>query len=282
METQPLLHKPSYWEEYIPWYPDGCFGPYRSNKIGYSRRELVADMAIHVVGLVVGFAGCIALLMTASENDVSLELQQSLKVYCVSLMTMLSCSFVFNSFAWSSHIWLLQLFDHIGIVFLIAGSYTPIMTFFCCPRTLAFVWIMALVTFTIKASRSRFDVTQVHVPIFLFMGWCIVALWRIALPASTHWGMAVCFTGGVFYTVGLIPWATNVIEFHNAIWHVFVLAGSTCIFAFIYNEVAQPAHWRVADEHVCHGHLFGRDAEWKTFFAHRHLPWLGSVEIGSL
>ena len=49
--------------------------------------------------------------------------------------------------------------------------------------------------------------------------------------------------GGVLYTGGLAPWAYNRMEFHNAIWHTFVLWASCCFYAVIFLEVAQPENW---------------------------------------
>ena len=43
-----------YWKQRITWYPDGCFGPYRSAADGYSRREIAADAAVHALGVACG------------------------------------------------------------------------------------------------------------------------------------------------------------------------------------------------------------------------------------
>ncbi|MGB0767174.1 MAG: hypothetical protein ACPGYV_05650 [Phycisphaeraceae bacterium] len=51
--------------------------------------------------------------------------------------------------------------------------------------------------------------------------------------------------GGTLYTAGLLPWACNRLEYHNAIWHVFVLAASAVFYYVIYHEVALPsAFWQ--------------------------------------
>merc|ERR1719421_1356919 len=138
---------------------------------------------------------------------------------------MLCCSAVFNGLAWSRHIWALQLCDHTGILLLIAGTYTPMMTFVCCPISLIFVWSLAVFSFTAKASRSRLDVVALHVPCFLLMGWSCVLIWKDLVEVFTYWACGMCLAGGLFYTLGLVPWAISKLEFHNAIWHVFVLAG---------------------------------------------------------
>ena len=46
--------------------------------------------------------------------------------------------------------------------------------------------------------------------------------------------------GGCLYTGGLVPWACNGLEFHNAIWHVCVLAASAVFYSVVYHELALP------------------------------------------
>lgn len=255
------FHKPKtenrYWSECIPWYPDGCFGPYRSNAYGYSRRELAADGATHVIGITLGCVAVVMLIVSGVVHKPPVEVTVALSVYGAGLLCMLCCSAVFNGLAWTKHIWALQLCDHIGILFLIAGSYTPIMTFACCPRTLAFVWVLAVVSMVAKASRSRLDVVQFHVPIFLLMGWSCMAIWKDVVAVLTPWACRGCVVGGILYTVGLVPWAINKLEFHNAIWHVFVLAASACFLAVMYHEISQPSNWQAVQSGTCQANLFG-------------------------
>jgi hemolysin III len=245
-----------YWTERIPWYPDGCFGPYRCHADGYSRRELVADGITHVLGISLGCVGVVMLIKNSIINHSPRAVTASLSIYSFGLLAMLCCSAAFNGWAWSRHIWKLQLCDHTGILLLIAGSYTPLMIFACCHRVLVFVWSLAFVSFVAKASRSRFDVVALHVPCFLLMGWSCMLVWHDLLVVFTPWAFKMLVVGGVLYTVGLVPWALNKIEFHNAAWHMFVLAASTCMLAILYVEVAQPSHWQDVSPGTCRANAF--------------------------
>ncbi|EOD27064.1 hypothetical protein EMIHUDRAFT_203601 [Emiliania huxleyi CCMP1516] len=243
-EAPSAASRPGYWRETVAWYPDGIFGPYRPPSTGYSRRELLADGVVHVAGVALGFVGVGALLATQAAKRPPAEVVGALLVYCASLLAMLLCSATFNGLAWSKpHLWALQLADHTGILLLIAGTYCPIMAMACCPRTLVFVWGLALTSFAVKASRSRLDVVNVHVPLFIMMGWAVVSAWGDVMGALTPWAQSMCLAGGLLYTVGLVPWAVNRLEYHNAVWHVFVLAASGCFFAVQLLEVAQPDRW---------------------------------------
>ena len=167
----------SYWREQIPWYPSTVFGPYRLR--GYSRRELVADGVVHAAGCVLGLAAAALLVPRAIAVATPAPLAAGLGLYALSLVCMLFCSATFNMMVatWKKSTWELQLADHLGILLLIAGTYTPFMLHACSPRVLAFVWLVGLVSFAAKASKSPLDVVQLHVPCFLAMGWACTMTW---------------------------------------------------------------------------------------------------------
>ena len=234
----------NWWAQRIAWYPTGCFGPYRSPEAGYSRRELVADAAVHLVGMLLGSISGVALLLrTIAVPECPRPVAAAVAMYVVSLLAMLFCSAAFNMLVarLPRLLWALQLADHAGILLLIAGSYTPLMTILCFWRMLAFVWTVGLVSFVAKASRSALDVLPLHVGCFLAMGWAVLAVWSDLRDTVSPWALRQCVVGGTIYSAGLVPWAMSRLEFHNAIWHVCVLAASGVFYVTIYVEVATPS-----------------------------------------
>ena len=169
-------------------------------------------------------------------------LAAGLGLYALSLVCMLFCSATFNMMVatWKKSTWELQLADHLGILLLIAGTYTPFMLHACSPRVLAFVWLVGAVSFAAKASKSPLDVVQLHVPCFLAMGWACTMTWTAVSQTITPWAIRRLVIGGCLYTGGLVPWACNFVEFHNAIWHVCVLAASAVFYSVVYHELALP------------------------------------------
>lgn len=100
-------------------------------------------------------------------------------------------------------------------------------------------------SFTAKASGSYLDLLALHVLCFLAMGWACVASWADVSGALSPQALQGLLLGGTLYTVGLLPWACQRLEYHNAIWHGFVLAASAVFYWVIYNEVAMPsAFWQ--------------------------------------
>ena len=245
---QQWRHKsPTWWAQRVTWYPDGCFGPYRSAQEGYSRRELAADAAVHLVGVSMGCVGALLMLERVADPACPAAVRVGLCVYACSLLAMLCCSAAFNLLVkrWPASTKALQLADHAGILLLIAGTYTPLMVVLCGGRTLAFVWTAGLVSFSAKASGSLLDLLALHVLCFLSMGWACVASWAAISAALSPPTLQRMLLGGTLYTAGLLPWACNRLEYHNAIWHVFVLAASAVFYYVIYHEVALPsAFWQ--------------------------------------
>lgn len=237
-----------WWMKRFRWYPGGCMGPYRSATIGYSRRELIADAILHINSITIGCIGLAVLAWRIANDDRLNPLAPGLYLYSVSLVTMFCCSALFNmrvGFVRHSpeKVRFIQLCDHSGIILLIAGTYTPFMLLYCCPRILLFVWSAGFVSWFAKATKSKYDLLPLHVTCFLAMGWSTVIdserLLKL-LPMSMCRQMVL---GGALYTIGLIPWASASYEFHNAVWHLFVLAASIVFYLQVLYQVATPASW---------------------------------------
>jgi hemolysin III len=137
-------------------------------------------------------------------------------------------------------------FDHIGIYFLIAGSYTPVvwnlMRGWWRRGTLALVWFFASV-------GTLLILTTGLLPLFwstlfyLAIGWgallCYVELTRLLSPRA----LFPLLLGGLLYSVGallnLLAWPVLWPGFFGAheVFHLFVMAGSLSHFWFVLKVV---------------------------------------------
>ena len=90
------------------------------------RRELFADVAVHALGLALGAAGVVAMLVLAARSPVHGQLLP-VTVYLAGLLAMLGCSAVYH--VWRSCRWRdwLRRLDHAAIFVMIAGTYTPLV-----------------------------------------------------------------------------------------------------------------------------------------------------------
>jgi hemolysin III len=132
---------------------------------------------------------------------------------------------------------ILRRFDHAVIYMLIAGTYTPFALVLCRGNwgwmIFGITWGIALFGVCMKAFfTGRFEVFSLI--LYLALGWTAVFFAKpmiasIPLPAII-W-MAV---GGLFYTGGVAFYVWDRLPFNHAIWHVFVVAGSTAHFFAVF------------------------------------------------
>ena len=141
----------------------------------------------------------------------------------------------------------LRTLDHIAIYFLIAGTYTPVALITLKGplgwTLLAAVWLVAL-------TGIPFKLFYLHAPVwlststYLAMGYlALVAVVPIARAVSFG-GLAWLIAGGLAYTIGAVIYARRRPDpfpgrfGHHEIWHLLVIAGSSCHFAFMFYHVA--------------------------------------------
>ena len=127
----------------------------------------------------------------------------------------------------------LQRLDHAAIYLLIAGTYTPFTlgvlggawgwTLF------GLVWGAAVVGVSVKLGAGvRYP--RVSTTMYLVMGWLVLIAIRPLMLNMPLNGLRWLFGGGVFYSAGVAFYASRRLPYGHFIWHLFVLAGSTCHF----------------------------------------------------
>src|SRR6267143_3637163 len=90
----------------------------------YDRVELIADGIVHAIGVSLGLAGAIAIVVVATNSQHNNELS-SIVVYSLGLLSMFGFSAAYNTWPVSASKQLLRRFDHSAIFVMIAGTYTP-------------------------------------------------------------------------------------------------------------------------------------------------------------
>jgi hemolysin III len=140
-------------------------------------------------------------------------------------------STLYHALPWGRAKRVFQILDHSAIYLLIAGTYTPFL-FGVLRGSLGWalfgvVWGMALTGIVLKSVfGTRFP--WVSTGLYLFMGWLILVAIRplcLGLPTGAMIWLAA---GGLAYTFGVLFYAAERIRYAHFIWHLFVLAGTTC------------------------------------------------------
>ena len=198
----------------------------------------------HLLGLLLASAGTILLLRLARGPAQIV----AFAIYGATLILLYGASTLYHSLTLPQRpLRALRTLDHIAIYFLIAGTYTPVALITLHGTIgwtlLGSVWLIALAGIPFKLWFLDAPV-WVSTGSYLIMGYlalvAIVPIANAVPPAGLLWLVA----GGSAYTVGAVIYACRRPDpfpgrfGHHEIWHLLVLAGSACHYAFMFFHVA--------------------------------------------
>ncbi len=195
----------------------------------------------HGIGALLSLVGMITLILLASlAPQVDVWKVVSLSLYGTTLVLLYTASTLYHATQQLKLKRLYQLLDHCAIYALIAGSYTPFLLVNLRHSVgwtlLTIVWALALAGIVLKLVwPKRFGV--LHVIVYLAMGWLIVVAYGELDDVISPTGLNLLIAGGVAYTGGVLFFAIRAIPYNHAIWHLFVIAGSTCHYLAVYTDV---------------------------------------------
>jgi hemolysin III len=173
----------------------------------YSIGEEIANAVTHGVGALLSIAGLAVLVSYAALYGDAWHVV-STSIFGATLVLLYAASTVYHSVWHLQTKKILQRLDHSAIFLLIAGTYTPFAlvnmrgpwgwTLF------GAVWFLALLGIALQLFPRR---RNERLSLILYLG-----------------------MGGLFYSLGVIFYVWRQLSYHHAIWHGFVLAGSTFHF----------------------------------------------------
>lgn len=193
------------------------------------------NLLTHGLGLVLSLFGATFLVNQAHQHGFGTWLVCA--IYATSLITLFASSTFYHACGLGALKAKARLFDHCAILFLIAGSYTPLMVLSLGGwkgwTVLGAVWILAALGIRHKfTSRDPFGVASVV--LCLVMGWLVMLVWRPLTanldPTTSSW----LISGGLAYTAGVPFYAWRNLPYNHGVWHLFVLAGAACHYVAVY------------------------------------------------
>ena len=189
----------------------------------------------HLVGAALAAAASVLLIVVGSIDGDPWKVA-SFAIYGVTLFLLYLISTLYHSFKGRPKM-VFKMLDHQAIYLLIAGTYTPfaLVTLRATVGWWLFgaIWSLALIGIVLDGVQ-RDGKRIVPMLIYIVMGWMILFALDPLLaeipPAGFRWLLA----GGIAYSVGIIffvldQWYPRA----HGIWHLFVLAGSTCHYLAI-------------------------------------------------
>ena len=200
----------------------------------YSLGEEIAHSVTHGVGIVLSIAGLAILVAFAALRGDAWHIV-SCSIFGTTLVLNYTASTVYHAipgtFARAKRV--LRVIDHSAIYLLIAGTYTP----FCLVNLrgpwgwtlLGVVWGLAVLGIVFKATLlGRLRVLSVV--FYVALGWLVLIAARPLGRTVALGGLVLLAAGGVAYTAGVAFYAAGRMRYHHAVWHLFVLTGSTLHF----------------------------------------------------
>jgi hemolysin III len=192
--------------------------------------EEIANSITHGIGLALSVVGLIVLIVLSVTRGNAWHIA-GCTVFGVTLVLLYSASTFYHAVRAPRFRRILKILDHTAIYLLIAGTYTPFtlvnLRGFWGWMLFSLVWGLSVFGILWKFFHAeRFQV--ISTLIYLAMGWLVLIAIKpvtLALPLS---GILWLIAGGFFYTAGVPFFALKRLPYNHAIWHVFVLAGSTC------------------------------------------------------
>jgi hemolysin III len=196
--------------------------------ITYSEEEELANRLTHSVAAVLSLIGLVILVFAASRTGDPYRIVSS-AIFCGTLSLFYVISTLYHTVRRPKIRYVFRILDHVGIYLVIAGSYTPFTLVSMREghgwALFGVIWGLAVAIFkSFMTHRLAF-----LAPFFyIALGWLIVVDLEGLLTLVPIKGVFWLLAGGLFYTFGIIFYAIDRIPYNHAIWHVFVIAGSSC------------------------------------------------------
>ena len=193
-----------------------------------TKEEEFWNTLTHFIGLILSIVGLpILLFYNQNLTDYSFE---SILFFEFGMICLYTASTLYH---YTTDINLkrkFRIFDHVSIFYLIAGSYGPIclITLYNDSGIQIFsgVLIIALIGTLFKLFfTGRFE--KLSLALYLAMGWLVVLDFNSVLNSLNLNAIFLLVLSGLFYSFGIIFYRLEKMKYSHAIWHLFVLGGTT-------------------------------------------------------
>jgi len=201
--------------------------------------EEVASSVSHGAGLVAALiAGPLLIARAATHGHPWGTISAS--VFAATIVVMYLASTLYHALPLGPAKRTFRRLEHGAIFLLIAGTYTP-FTLVALPGAwgwtmFGLVWLLAAVGILLKAvatTRHRW----LPGVLYLALAWLILIAIRPLSLHVAHAGLMWLLAGGIAYTVGMAFFSAKQLPYSHFVWHLFVLAGTSCHFVAVWRYV---------------------------------------------
>ncbi len=195
--------------------------------------EEIANSVSHGVGLVAALAAVSILLLPEARQGGPRNLLGS-GIFAVTMVLLYFTSSLYHALPRGRLKEIALKLDYSAIYLFIAGTYTPFTLgvldgsggrLIC-----GLIWGLALTGVFLKTT-NRLHHPILSTGLYLVMGWLVLATGGSLIERIPAPGVLWLVAGGLSYTIGVVFYAIGPrVRFGHLVWHLFVMAGTTCHF----------------------------------------------------
>lgn len=209
----------------------------------FTKNEELANAISHGVGLFMAIAATAVIVIFAALRD-NTWLIVSTSVFGATLILLYFSSTMNHSLRHGKAKDFFHNFDQIAIYLLIAGTYTPlslsIIRYDWGWVMFGIEWGLAISGLMVKAfipNKFERGVNVFVIISYVIMGWLLLFFIIPIMKNLSTLSLILIFTGGLFYSLGIIFFKMEKLKYAHLIWHLMVIGGSVChwmaIFLFV-------------------------------------------------
>ncbi|HOD34699.1 MAG TPA: hemolysin III family protein [Syntrophales bacterium] len=208
----------------------------------YPLKEEIASSILHGFGAVLSVAGLTALVIYASRYGSAKHIVGA-AVFGAALVCLYTSSTLYHGLRSARLKRIFRVIDHSCIYLLIAGTYTP-FTLVTLEGPVG--WSLFGIVWALATVGIVFQIFFVHrfkllaTLAYIGMGWLVIFAIKPLIDTMPAGGLVLVTAGGLAYTLGAVFYLLKKMPFNHAVWHVFVLAGSTCHYFAVMRYVVPP------------------------------------------
>ncbi len=197
----------------------------------------------HGIGALGSIAGLVILVvLAATRGDAMMVVGVS--VFGASMVILYTASTLYHALIPKRAKDVFELLDHGAIYLLIAGSFTPFALVVIGGAwgwsSFGVVWGLATLGIVYEVVFRR-PWKWLSLAFYLGLGWFMLVAAKPLAELLPSGGLILLASGGLAYTGGAVFYAWRGFRYHHAVWHLFVLAGTTCHFVCVLKYVIPPA-----------------------------------------
>lgn len=207
------------------------------SEIKIERKWELWNTITHFSGVILALLGMVFMLSVRTQFSSKLQFYGVI-IYLVAVLLLFLCSTMLHGAKYKAlpekpkHMF--TLFDYSAIYVLIAGTYTPfIITVYLQEPQKMLLWLGLIWSLAIFGVVYQLLFNGKHklfsTLLYIFLGWIIMFMIKPVVAMFPFYVVILLVIGGVLYTSGTIFFSMKKPQMHT-VWHLFVLAGSLCMF----------------------------------------------------